>query len=63
MTLYPEASLERIEAAHEEQPHLEVSVGESEAITGLRVGFVGVEGVGTSLPKKVPVHTLQFALF
>lgn len=36
-----------------------MSVGGVGATTGLRVGL-GVEGVDKSLPKKVPVHTLQF---
>ena len=57
MTLYPEASFDRIEAVHEEQPHLEVSVGGVGGMTGLRVGL-GVEGDGPSLPKNVPEQKL-----
>ena len=56
-TLYPEASLDRIEVVHEEQPHLEVSLGGVGGITGLRVGL-GVEGEGPSLPKNVPEQKL-----
>ena len=56
-TLYPEASLDRIEAVHEEQPHLEVSLGGVGGITGLRVGL-GAEGEGPSLPKNVPEQKL-----
>jgi len=56
-TLYPEASLDRIEVVHEEQPHLEVSLGGVGGITGLRVGL-GVEGEGPSLSKKVPEQKL-----
>ena len=58
MTLYPDASLDRIEEVHEEQPHLEVSVGGGGVTTtGLRVGL-GVERDGPSLPKNVPEQKL-----
>jgi len=62
MTLYPEASFDRIEAVHEEQPHLEASLGGGGVATGLRAGL-GFDGDEPSLPKKVPVHTLQFSWF
>jgi len=62
MTLYPEASFDRIEAVHEEQPHLEASLGGGGVATGLRVGL-GFDADEPSLPKKVPVHTLQFSWF
>ena len=60
----PSARELKIFPVHDEQPHMPVEVVGSvvgnlgEAITGLRDGRV--EGVRLSLPKNVPVQTLQF---